>query len=149
VPVKTGDMIYVPAGRVHALCGGVVVYEVQQTSDITYRIYDYDRVGADGKTRQLEVDKAVAVINFNETVDTDFTKSAIKSPYFTMEKLTVDGKLHLHTANKFVILCITAGEGEISSNAGSEAICQGETLLIPACLGEFVLTGKLEFLKIV
>jgi mannose-6-phosphate isomerase len=149
VPVKAGDMIYVPAGRVHALCGGVVVYEVQQTSDTTYRLYDYDRVGADGKTRQLEVDKALAVINFTEQVETDFTKSIVTSPYFSMEKMTVDGELQLQTADHFVILCITSGSGQIVSTAGRAAVCQGETLLIPACLDTFSITGKIEFLKIV
>lgn len=148
VPVKTGDMIYVPAGRVHALCGGIVVYEVQQTSDITYRIYDYDRVGADGQTRRLEVDKAITVINFNERVDWNFTKTVIKSPCFSIEKVIVDDQLRLHTAGQFVILCVISGTGEILSAAGRETVGPGETLLIPACLGAFSIFGKLEFLKI-
>jgi len=148
IPVKTGDMVYVPAGRVHALCGGVVVYEVQQTSDITYRLYDYDRVEAHGKTRQLHVDKAVQVINFNEQVDTDFAKTKLESPYFSMEKVTLDGILELDLADRFMILCVINGNGEIASVTGSEEICQGETILIPACLEKISINGKIEFLKI-
>jgi mannose-6-phosphate isomerase len=149
VPVQTGDMIYVPAGKVHALCGGVVVYEVQQTSDITYRIYDYDRVGSDGKKRPLAVDKALSVIHFHEQGATSFHQSLLKSPYFTMEKLFVQGELKCFTADHFVVFCIISGSGEILSEAGSESVAAGDTLLIPACLGDFRVQGSLECLKII
>lgn len=149
VPVQTGDMIYVPAGQVHALCGGVVVYEVQQTSDITYRIYDYNRVGADGKKRPLAVDKALSVIHFNEQLATSFHQSVLKSPYFAMEKLAVQGELKCSTADHFVVLCMISGGGVILSEAGSEPVEAGETLLIPACLSDFRIQGSLECLKII
>jgi mannose-6-phosphate isomerase len=149
VPVQAGDMIYVPAGQVHALCGGVVVYEVQQTSDTTYRIYDYDRVDADGKKRPLAVDKALSVIDFHSQEAISFKRPIVKSPYFTMEKVSVQGRLNCFTADHFVILCIISGSGAILSRAGSEPVGPGDTLLIPACLGDFCVRGNVECLKII
>lgn len=148
VPVKAGDMVFVPAGMVHALFAGVMVYEVQQNSDTTYRVYDYDRVGDDGKKRELHVKKAIEVIHFTEQSSCDFNNSSISCQYFSMAKLKIQGARTEKTEDHFIIYCITAGIGEIIYKDIVEPLRAGDTILIPACLGKFVIKGNIELLKI-
>lgn len=146
--VVAGDMIFVPAGMIHALLNGVMVYEVQQNSDTTYRVYDYDRVGDDGKRRELHIGKAIDVINFKEQLSYDFKDSSIHCQYFTLEKLAIEGERIDNTKDQFVIYCIIAGNGEIVYEDSVESLGAGETVLIPACLGDFIIKGNVEVLKI-
>lgn len=149
VSVKAGDMIFVPAGTVHALLDGVMVYEVQQNSDTTYRVYDYDRVGNDGKVRELHITKALEVINFQEQLSDIFISHSIRCPYFSLEKLVVVGEKYEKTRDQFIVYCVIAGSGAIVYNNESvEQLSLGDTVLIPACLGEFVVKGNLTLLKI-
>ncbi|MEM7347125.1 MAG: type I phosphomannose isomerase catalytic subunit, partial [Chloroflexota bacterium] len=78
LPVKAGDAIFIPAGSVHAIMDGIILAEIQQNSDTTYRVYDWNRVGADGKPRQLHVDRALDVINFNQVEPTAFAPQLIE-----------------------------------------------------------------------
>lgn len=148
VAVKPGDMIYVPAGTVHALMKGVMVYEIQQNSDTTYRIYDYDRVGNDGKPRELHITKALDVIHFTEQPGRVFTEPYIQCQYFSMEKISVNGSADEKTQNQFIIYCVITGSGEICYNESRESLEAGDTVLVPACLDTFTLTGNLSLLKI-
>ena len=148
VTVKAGDMIFVPAGTVHALLDGVMVYEVQQNSDITYRIYDYGRVDQDGKLRELHITKALEAINFETQLSDAFENDQICCPYFSMEKLIVSGEKQEKTADQFIIYCVIAGQGEIQYQEARERLELGDTVLIPACLGEINLIGNLTLLKI-
>lgn len=147
-PVVAGDMIFVPAGTVHALLEGVIVYEVQQNSDTTYRVYDYDRVGDDGKKRELHIEKAIEVINFNEQPSCRFKNNRIHCQYFTMEKMMIQGEKIEKTNNQFIIYCVIAGTGEIVHKGITESLDAGETVLVPACLDDFTIKGNLELLKI-
>ncbi|VBB05992.1 mannose-6-phosphate isomerase type i [Lucifera butyrica] len=148
VPVKKGDMVFVPAGTVHALLEGVVVYEVQQNSDTTYRVYDYGRLGPDGRPRELHTDKAVEVIRFGRQETIDFSRSKIECPYFQMEKITVPEEWRDATNNQYAIYCILNGKGIIDSVQGEERVEKGETILIPASLGNTRLRGNLDLLRI-
>lgn len=148
VPVKAGDMVFVPAGIIHALLDGVMVYEVQQNSDTTYRVYDYNRVGDDGKSRELHTEKAIEVINFKEQPSCDFNGGSINCQYFSMEKLRIQGVKIEKTEDQFIIYCVTAGTGEIVYEGLVETLHAGDTVLIPACLGDFVIRGNVEVLKI-
>ena len=148
VPVKAGDMVFVPADMVHALLNGVVVYEVQQNSDTTYRVYDYDRVDADGNKRELHIRQAIEVINFTEQPSCSFNESRINCQYFSMEKLKIQGARNEKTEDQFIIYCVTVGTGEIVYKGCVESVQAGETILIPACLGDFVIKGNVELLKI-
>lgn len=147
-PVVAGDMIFVPAGAVHALLEGVMVYEVQQNSDTTYRVYDYDRVGDDGKKRELHIEKAIEVINFKEQPSCSFKNNYIHCQYFTMEKMMIQGEKTEKTNNQFIIYCVAAGTGEIVYKDIVESLQAGETVLIPACLDDFTIKGTIELLKI-
>jgi len=148
VPVQAGDMVLVPAGTVHALLDGVMVYEVQQNSDTTYRLYDYDRVGADGNRRELHIKQALEVINFTEQSSCKFNVDRIKCQYFSMRKLRIQGVINEQTEDQFIIYYVIAGTGEIIYKDFVESLHAGDTLLIPACLHEFVITGNVELLKI-
>ncbi len=148
VAVKPGDMIFVPAGTVHALLDGVMVYEVQQNSDTTYRIYDYDRVGDDGKHRELHIEKALEVINFAQQPSSVFMNLSINCQHFSMERLSIVGESYEKTKDQFVIYCVIEGSGEIRYKEVVESLRPGDTVLIPACLESFILKGDFLLLKI-
>ncbi|CUH97779.1 hypothetical protein P22_3923 [Propionispora sp. 2/2-37] len=148
VPVKAGDMIFVPAGLVHALLEGVVVCEVQQNSDTTYRVYDYDRPGTDGKPRELHVNKALDVIDFDLQPEADFSNNRIACEYFSMETCRIAGEQQENTNNHYLIFSFTSGKGNILYQGFSEAVKAGDTILIPACLDTVTLQGDLQYIKI-
>ena len=147
VPVRAGDLIYVPAGTVHAISGGVMVYEIQQTSDITYRLYDYERKEK-GMLRELQVEKALACLKASKQPDTDFRRSSLITPFFRIERYNVHGQLPCSTQGAYVLLCVMEGVGEIAWCKGHEPIGKGDTVLVPACLGDFVVTGSVSGLMI-
>lgn len=159
VPVEAGDAFYIPAGTVHALCSGVVVAEIQQNSDTTYRLYDYDRPGLDGKLRELHIEDSLNVIAYEgagaQRMKTDGAAlgewlTIASSPYFVVEKGLVDGPLSLATApESFVIVVIANGEGTISWGEDSQqlALRSGQCLLLPASLGGYALDGRMTVLR--
>ena len=142
-PVK-GDTFYIPTGRIHAIGAGVLLAEIQQTSDVTYRIYDYNRVDAKtGKTRELHTEQAVDAINFNlETqYKTKYSKTKnevnklVHSKYFKTNfyNLTQNTVLDYSNLDSFVIMICVDGEFELETNE-IQKIKTGETILIPAIL---------------
>ncbi len=157
VSVEAGDAFYIPAGTVHALCSGVVVAEIQQNSDTTYRLYDYDRPGLDGKLRELHVEDSLNVIAYEGAgarrmktggVNAGEWLTIAESPYFLVEKGVVDGPLALSTTpESFVILVIAEGTGELQWNGGSQAVKAGECFLLPATLGGYSLSGRMTVLR--
>lgn len=153
INVKKGDCYLINSGLVHAICEGIVIAEIQQSCDITYRIYDY------GRPRELHVSKALDVINFNLEVDNlskgkvevydGFSKLMLcSSNYFELEKITVINKWDdISNSDKFYMLTVVDGEGLIKSNDFSEIIKKGDSLLIPATLGKYSIEGKIQILK--
>lgn len=164
IPVKAGDVIYLPAGRVHAILEGIVLAEVQQTSDLTYRLYDWDRVDDAGHLRELHISESLEVINFSDTepvmLPKDFTAQTgyetapvIANSYFSVEEVHASGvrsKYDAATAMKesFEILMAVGGEGNILHAKGMEPFAKGMTVLLPAALGEYTVKGKVDFLRI-
>lgn len=157
VPVEAGDAFYIPAGTVHALCSGVVVAEIQQNSDTTYRLYDYNRPGLDGKLRELHVEDSLAVIAYEgagaQRMKTDSIASGewltiASSPYFLVEKGIVKEPLELQTPSySFVILVIADGEGRLAWKDGELSLKAGECLLLPATMGHYELSGAMTVLR--
>lgn len=145
--VKAGDLVFVPAGTVHALMEGVLVYEVQQTSDTTYRLYDYERRQDDGSLRTLHVEPALEVIDFSVRPPSDFER-AIECPYFSLRRIQCAGSAAIATEDRFAVVCVTAGEGAIAYSNGLEPVQAGETLLLPASLRQVELRGDFELLLI-
>ena len=147
--VKTGDVFYLPAGRVHAICGGIMLAEVQQSSDVTYRIYDYNRPGMDGKPRELHTDLAAQALDYHveqnyrtEYVETDNRAiQIIDSPYFDVRVMEIQTPFHrnLLKYDSFVIsMCIEGDCKLVMRTNGSEIVLKaGHTTLIPAAIADY------------
>ncbi|WP_299155590.1 type I phosphomannose isomerase catalytic subunit [uncultured Christiangramia sp.] len=144
--VDKGDSVFINTGKVHAIGGGILLAEIQQTSDITYRIYDWDRVDKEGKSRELHTELALDAIDFEKKDDykleydhIDNQSSEIAScEYFTTNYLPVKGKLKKNLSNldSFVIYMCVSGEAQITIGSNSEEINAGESVLIPANTNE-------------
>ena len=159
IEVKPGDLFFIPAGTVHALGAGIEVVEVQQTSDITYRIYDWDRVDAEGKSRELHTALAVDAINFEADADLLYKPynlqpgcevKAIDSPYFTMSLIDIKGGYEedLSELDSFVVYIALSGNMTLCSEAGEESLNEGELVLIPAEMSELEIKGDGRLMKI-
>ena len=117
VPVHKGDCFFIPSGTLHAICKGIVVAEVQQNSNVTYRVYDYGRVGADGKPRALHVEKALDVTLCAPPVKHDFGGHLAQCEYFTVDAR--NGAFEgVADEKSFVSLLITDGEGSVNGATG-------------------------------
>ncbi len=149
--VKAGATYFIEVGRVHAIGAGVLLAEIQQTSDITYRVYDWDRVDDEGNERELHNDLAIDAFNFD--MDDDFrvdyktdentSNEMVKCPYFTTNFLHVtESILKLNNKNSFHIYMCVEGEALIVTETASEFIKQGETILIPAAIETYKITAK-------
>lgn len=155
-----GDTFFLPAGRIHAIGAGNLLAEIQQTSDITYRIYDYDRRDKDGNPRQLHTAEARDAIDY--TVHPDYRSNPAGSlladcTYFVVHKLNLTSEPTVvpHTRESFTIVMCLSGEAEITcstgltdSNPQTLRISQGETLLFPATITSISATGTAGLLSI-
>ena len=149
--VSSGDTYFIEVGRVHAIGAGVMVAEIQQTSDITYRIYDWDRVDAQGKARELHNDLAIDAIDFNmpDNFRKQYSKRAnmsntmVQCQYFQTHYLNVTTSLNkINDKDSFIIYMCVEGSAEIVANGVSESLKKGETLLLPAGLKTYNITAK-------
>ena len=144
--VKKGDSFFIPAGRVHALGPGILLAEIQQTSDTTYRIYDWDRAGSDGKQRELHTDLALEAIDFGhvDSYRTNFipqknmTVNLADSPFFTTNLLEIDRitRKDYSGLDSFVIYICVDGKAIIKSEDEPVSLTTGEVLLLPAILDD-------------
>lgn len=154
INIKKGDCFLIKSGLVHAICEGAIVAEIQQSSDITYRIYDY------GRPRELHIEKSLDVINFNLCAVNEVNNKLEKfdgyekgilclSNYFTIEKYIINKSvMELSDLNKFFIFTCVEGNGYIeSANKEKVEIKKGDSILIPATLGEYSIVGNLTLLK--
>ena len=159
VEVKPGDVFFIPAGTVHALGAGIEVVEVQQTSDITYRIYDWDRVDASGKGRELHTALAVDAIDFEADADLLHKKydlkagdsaTVIESNYFTMTLHAVDGEATFDRSmiDSFIIYIAINGSMQIIADGNSETLDEGEVVLIPAEVGDITINGSGKLMEV-
>ncbi len=153
VPVRAGDAVYIPGGRVHAIGAGCLLLECQQNSNTTYRIYDYGRVGADGKTRELHLEQALKVMRWEDTASPLAvprrveTRSAgerweiLTSPYFRMEQVRLSGAwAHPMDLQTFRVLFVEQGCVEVSGAHGTDRLNPGATLLLPAACPDLTLS---------
>jgi mannose-6-phosphate isomerase len=157
VSVEAGDSFYIPAGTVHALGAGVLVAEIQQNSDTTYRLYDYNRPGLDGKQRELHIEDSLNVIAYDGS-GSSFMKTNIEetgkwltlaeSPLFIVEKGLVGSKWELQTTlDSFVVLMIMEGSGILGWEDGSLEAKPGDCFLLSANLGNYSLEGSMTVLR--
>ncbi len=153
VDIKKGDSIYIPSGTIHAILGDTLICEIQQNSNLTYRVYDWDRVGKDGKPRELHIEKAIKVIDVETKpsiihTKKDESKVIVNSEFFKVEKVAVmDEYKDYSNKETFYIINIIEGEGKVCSKENEYSLKKGDSILIPANLGEYTIKGKLEILK--
>ena len=152
VKVKEGETFFIRSGLLHAIGPGLVIYEIQQNSDTTYRVYDY------GRPRELHVEKSLDVIDFElkgeaktgikRMIPGGIKTNLILNEYFSLEKYEVKGMVQEHSdPERFYIFTVANGEGEIGYEDGSEALRKGDSVLIPASLGKYSLKGNFTLLK--
>lgn len=156
VNVHKGDVFLITPGTIHAIGKGIVIAEIQESSNVTYRVYDYGRVGADGRKRQLHIKKALEVTNLHETHETVYSYSMLKQEgarvgvlascdYFTVRRIQLEGSLHLmadeHSFHDLLVI-----EGEVKIKTADEVLIghKGESFFIPAHTGSYELMGKGE-----
>lgn len=152
VPVHPGDVFFIEAGTIHAIGAGILICEIQQNSNTTYRVYDYGRVGADGKPRELHVEKAKAVsrltpnepgVGAGETtaVPGGTVQPLAACKYFTTRRLEVTGEMTLDVDDSsFVSLVATEGTGEVRGE-NTVPFVRGDSLFVPAGSGSVTVTG--------
>lgn len=148
-PVKAGDVFFIPAGRVHAIGKGIVVAEIQQTSDVTYRIFDFNRVDDKGQARELHTELALDAIDFRHHKNgyTDYLPKEnepvelVKCNYFTTNLLNLTSSLErdFSSIDSFVIYLCFEGSYSLLWEGESVQVQKGETILVPACIENFSL----------
>lgn len=152
IPVKKGDFIQIDPGTVHAIKGGFLILETQQNSDITYRVYDYDRL-SNGKPRELHVDKSIDVINVPAKPVQDSVKTTLglpenklnklyACPYYEVFKADIAGEMSLKQKYPFLSLSILDGSGSIDG----QQVKKGEHLILPCGYGTAVIKGKMSLI---
>ena len=153
VAVRPGEIYPIPAGLVHALGKGIMVVELQQNSDLTYRLYDWQRVDGQGQARPLHVEKALQVMEFGRRLPPPlYTEKAgsdfgLENEHFTLYYQRVAGeRIMTQSPATFGVLTVVAGSGEIRHQGTVYALQYGDSLLLPAGLGRYSLCGNLQLL---
>ena len=160
VEAKPGDVFFIPAGTVHAIGAGLLIAEVQQSSNLTYRVYDYGRVGADGKPRELHIAKALDVAKRERPqtpvgptepardVPGGRVQPLVACDRFTVSELAVDGLMEENvTPESFVALLCLSGEGALLCGGESYALAKGQSVFLPAGMGACKLAGSMRLLR--
>jgi mannose-6-phosphate isomerase len=157
IPVKKGDVFFLETGTIHAIGAGIVLAEIQQTSDITYRVYDWDRIDTNGNQRELHTDLALEAINFDviksqkqyET-EKNISNKVVNCPFFTTNFINLDGEI-IYKENKSerfkVFMCIE-GSFNLKTDSDIYYFNKGQTILIPAALHNFKIVGLANILEI-
>lgn len=153
---QKGDVFFLETGTVHAIGAGLLVAEIQQTSDITYRLYDFDRVDANGNKRELHIDLALDAMNYNKVnSQKNYTKEENKSneivdcQYFTTNFIPLNNKINVYKSGEtFTVYMCTEGNFEIEIDDTIYSYKQGDTVLIPARIRNYYLNGNASLLEI-
>ena len=158
VPVHPGDVFFIEAGTIHAIGAGILICEIQQNSNTTYRVYDYGRVGADGKPRELHVEKAKAVSRLTpsepgagvqpvQVVPGGKVQPLASCKYFTTRRLDVENEMTLDVdETSFVSLVVTQGSGEILGE-NMVPFTKGDSLFVPAGSGKVTIKGSCTLIE--
>lgn len=155
VKIKPGDFFYVPSGTIHALGKGTVVLETQQSSDTTYRLYDYDRKDQDGNLRELHIEKSIDVSNIphedaktnpvTKTIEGAEVTRFVQSDFFTVYKWEVNGKATFEF-EPFLLASVIDGKGELTLDGKTYPIEKGDHFIIPQHAGAFTVEGNADLI---
>ncbi|NRD76776.1 mannose-6-phosphate isomerase, class I [Bacillus sp. BRMEA1] len=156
VKIKPGDFFYVPSGTIHALCEGTLVLETQQSSDTTYRVYDYDRRDAEGNLRELHLEKAIEVTTVPhqdavstpqiEEKDQATITTFVESEFFSVYKWEIQGKEAFSFTDRFLLASVIKGEGTLVHDGEQYELKKGSHFLLPVGVGEFEFAGNMELI---
>lgn len=159
VPVHKGDVFFIKAGTIHAIGAGIQICEIQQNSNTTYRVFDYGRVGKDGKPRELHIEKAIDVSNLTpidsdfkpcgpETKEGDATSVMLAScEYFTTYETTLNGETTLNVDNEsFGSIVVLQGNATIENDGEILSVTKGDSIFISANSGEVKITGDCQWI---
>ena len=147
--VHKGDVFYLPSGRVHAICGGIKLAEVQQSSDVTYRIYDYNRPGLDGKPRELHTELASQAIDYNvypeyrtdHKEDLGIANEILNTPFFSIKVIETTEPFHRNMIkyDSFIILMVLNGDCKLKvrSTGYEVTVPEGNSCLMPASIADY------------
>jgi mannose-6-phosphate isomerase len=154
VKIKPGDFFYVPSGTIHALCEGTLVLETQQSSDTTYRVYDYDRRDAEGNLRELHLEKAIDVTSVPHQDSTVSPKvqnqegatitTFVEAEFFSVYKWEIDGKANFTFPDQYLLLSVIKGKGSLAHNGENYNLEKGDHLIIPFGFGAFDIEGNCD-----
>ena len=156
VKIKPGDFFFVPSGTIHALCEGTLVLETQQSSDTTYRVYDYNRRDSEGNLRDLHIEQAIEVTTVPhegnvssskvEKKDNATITTYVKSDFFSVYKWDIDGKASFDFNDKYLLLSVIKGKGVLIHQGEIYSITKGTHFIIPVGFGEFELKGECQLI---
>lgn len=160
VEVHPGDVFFIEAGTIHAIGAGILICEIQQNSNCTYRVYDYDRRGADGKPRELHIEKALAVSRLTPSEGVGKAPAAqdiqggamarlAECKYFTADRFTVDSEVNLFIGGgSFLSLTAVQGSGQVIGPENTVDFKPGDTLFIPAGIGTVTIKGQTALISV-
>lgn len=156
VKIKPGDFYYVPSGTIHALCEGTLVLETQQSSDTTYRVYDYERKDQNGHERELHFTQAIDVTTVphvdgyaDESVETRpgvTIRTFVEAEYFSVYNWEIDQKVELSQDYPFLLCSVINGEGSLEHNGHTYPLPKGAHFILPAETGNFTIEGSCELI---
>lgn len=152
--VDKGDCIYIPSGTIHSILKNVIILEVQQNCNITYRLFDWNRVDKNGKSRELHIEKAINTIKVNNKAKkyqsncNKGTNEVIKNKFFNVEKIIVKEIFKSYSnINTLFIMNVIEGNGKICNSNNEYVLKRGDTFIIPATMGKYQIVGNLEIIK--
>lgn len=153
IPVKAGDFFYVPSGTIHAIGSGIMILETQQSSDTTYRVYDYDRVQDDGSLRDLHIIDSLAVTSVPHTdpePDQTFRKDGqstlttlVSNDFFDVQKWTVNGSANFNAEGPYTLVSVLEGNGELTIEDSSYTLEQGMHFIVPYGIDSWTISGNI------
>lgn len=153
VKVKKGDVFHIKTGTIHAIGAGVLLAEIQQTSDITYRVYDWNRIDSHGKARALHIQNALECIDYKSSESQVFYENkenqlnvVVDSEFFTTKILPLNGTFSFHSENSFSVFMCVEGQATLELNHQIIEICLGTTFLIPSAIKVIEIRGVAKFL---
>ncbi|MEE1424949.1 MAG: mannose-6-phosphate isomerase, class I, partial [Streptococcus salivarius] len=155
VPVKAGDFFYVPSGTMHAIGAGILVLETQQSSDTTYRVYDFDRKDDQGNLRELHLEKSIDVLNIGEpansrpvTTKVDDLKSTllVASDFFAVYKWEISGKADFEKTADYSLFSVLDGQGSLLVDGQEYPIAKGSHFILPSDVQDWKIKGELELI---
>ena len=147
VNVKKGDVFFIDAGTVHAIGSGLMICEIQQNSNTTYRVYDYDRRDKEGNARPLHIEKAIEVSKLTKAPELKASNDDVLATceYFTVKKVQVNGDAKVSVNEEsFVSLIIVDGDGKVALGSDELTVTKGDSVFVPAQNGEIALSGNME-----